>query len=49
VKLRLEQLAGQLKKGLAPVYLLSGDEPLQLGEALDAIRAQARGEGYENL
>ena len=48
MKLRLEQLAGQLKKGLAPVYLLSGDEPLQLGEALDAIRAQARGEGYEN-
>ncbi|NJD08852.1 MAG: DNA polymerase III subunit delta [Methylococcaceae bacterium] len=48
MKLRLEQLAGQLGKGLAPVYVLSGDEPLQLGEALDAIRVQARSEGYEN-
>ncbi len=35
-----------LKRGLAPVYLLSGDEPLTQGEAGDAIRAAARAAGY---
>ena len=32
--------------GLAPVYLLSGDEPLTQGEAADAIRAAARAAGF---
>ncbi|HEX5962073.1 MAG TPA: DNA polymerase III subunit delta [Rhodanobacteraceae bacterium] len=32
--------------GLAPVYLLAGDEPLQLQEAGDALRARARELGY---
>ncbi len=40
------QLQGQLKSGLAPVYLLAGEEPLLLQEAADAIRAKARAEGY---
>lgn len=31
---------------LAPVYLLAGDEPLQLQEAADAVRARARALGY---
>lgn len=31
---------------LAPVYLLAGDEPLQLQEAGDALRARARALGY---
>ncbi len=44
--LSARQLASHLEKGLAPVYLLSGDEPLQLMEAADAIRARARAEGY---
>jgi len=41
-----EKLAGALKRGLAPVYLLSGSEPLTQGEAGDAIRAAARGAGF---
>jgi DNA polymerase III subunit delta len=41
-----EKLAGTLKNGPAPVYLLSGDEPLTQGEAADAIRAAARGAGF---
>lgn len=48
MKLRLEQLAGALAKEIAPVYLFSGDEPLQLGEAADAARAAARAAGYAN-
>lgn len=46
MKLAPEQLPGQLKTRLAPVYLISGDEPLQLGEAADAVRATARAQGY---
>jgi len=46
VKLRLEQLPEALRKHIAPVYLISGDEPLQLGEAADAIREAARAKGY---
>ncbi len=46
MKLRLEQLAASLGKGLAPVYVITGDEPLQLGEAADQIRGAARQAGY---
>lgn len=35
-----------LARGLAGVYLVSGDEPLLVGEAADAIRAAARAAGY---
>lgn len=31
---------------MAPVYLVSGDEPLQVGEVCDAIRTRARELGY---
>jgi DNA polymerase-3 subunit delta len=48
VKLYPEQLGEQLKRRLAPVYLLSGDEPLQLMEASDAVRQAARAAGYTN-
>jgi len=48
VRVRPEQLEQHLNKGLAPVYLVSGDEPLQLNEACDAIRAAARLAGHEN-
>ncbi len=41
-----KSLLGALKGGLAPVYLLSGDEPLTQGEACDAIRAAARAAGF---
>ncbi|HET7561971.1 MAG TPA: DNA polymerase III subunit delta [Rhodanobacteraceae bacterium] len=42
-----QSLLGTLEKGaLAPVYLLGGEEPLQLQEAGDAIRTAARAAGY---
>ncbi len=46
MKLRAEQLAAALDRGLAPVYVISGDEPLQLGEAADQVRAAAKQAGY---
>jgi DNA polymerase-3 subunit delta len=46
VRLRSEQLAAALSKGLAGFYLVSGDEPLLVGEAADAIRAAARSAGF---
>lgn len=46
MKLRFDQLEAHLQKGLQPIYLLSGDEPLQLMEAGDAIRRRARELGY---
>ncbi len=46
MKLYINQLAGQLKQGLSPVYLLVGDEPLQLQEAGDAIKKQAQAMGF---
>ena len=42
MKLPPDSLAAHLARGLAPAYLLSGDEPLLVGEAADAIRARAR-------
>jgi DNA polymerase-3 subunit delta len=46
MQLKLEQLQSALQKQLAAVYLISGDEPLQLGEAADAIRTAARQAGF---
>jgi DNA polymerase III subunit delta len=46
VKLTPTQLSAHLAKGLAPVYALGGEEPLLIQEALDAIRAAARTQGY---
>ncbi|MDD0810815.1 DNA polymerase III subunit delta [Curvibacter sp. RS43] len=40
------QLSTHLAKGLRSLYTLHGDEPLQLQEAADAIRASARAQGY---
>jgi DNA polymerase III subunit delta len=45
-RLNLDQLPAALGKALAPCYLVSGEEPLLVGEAADAIRAAARGAGY---
>ncbi len=45
-KLRPEQLSSALNKQLAPIYLVSGDEPLLVQEACDAIRAAARKQGF---
>lgn len=46
MKLYFDKLAGHLQQGLQPLYLLSGDEPLQLMEAADAIRRRARELGF---
>lgn len=42
----LDQLQGHLRRGLRSLYTLHGDEPLLQQEALDAIRAVARTQGY---
>ena len=46
MQLALGQLAAQLAKGLRSLYTLHGDEPLLVQEALDAIRATARAQGF---
>ncbi len=45
-QISLSQLAAHLAKGLRPLYTLHGDEALLQQEALDAIRAAARAQGY---
>jgi DNA polymerase III subunit delta len=46
VKLPAGQLPSALKKSLLPCYLVTGDETLLAQEALDAIRAEARRQGF---
>ncbi len=46
MKISGDNLASGLARGLAPIYLVSGDEPLLVNEAADAIRARARAEGF---
>ena len=46
MRLRNDQLSDQLQRQLAPIYLISGDEPLQMQEAADEVRAAARSRGY---
>ena len=46
MQLRLAQLAGHLAKGLAPLYVVHGDEPLLAIEAGDQIRSAARAAGF---
>jgi len=41
-KLRPEQLSASLKKGMAPIYIISGDEPLLVQESVDQVRQAAR-------
>ncbi|MDH5178797.1 MAG: DNA polymerase III subunit delta [Gammaproteobacteria bacterium] len=45
MKIRYEQLETHCQQSLAPVYLVSGDEPFQSGEACRIIREQARAQG----
>ncbi|HVO87444.1 MAG TPA: DNA polymerase III subunit delta, partial [Casimicrobiaceae bacterium] len=44
--LRPDDLDAHLKRGLQPLYVIHGDEPLGALEAGDAIRAAARAAGY---
>lgn len=47
MKLQARQLSGHLARELASVYLVAGDEPLLVSEALQEIRARARRDGFE--
>ena len=47
MKLNATQLQRQLRDGLAPVYVVSGDEPLLCGETADLIRGACREAGSE--
>lgn len=46
MKLSGENLAASLARQLQTIYLVSGDEPLLVNEAADAIRAAARKQGF---
>lgn len=46
MKINGDSLPPQLARGLSSTYLVSGDEPLLVNEAADAIRARARSEGF---
>jgi DNA polymerase III subunit delta len=46
VKLSGDKLGASLARGLGTAYLVSGDEPLLVGEACDDIRRAAREAGY---
>jgi len=46
VQLRHNELASHLGRTLLPIYLVSGDEPLQTLEAADAVRRAARERGH---
>lgn len=47
MKLNANQLGRQLKDGLAPVFVVSGDDPLLTGEIADEIRRACRQAGCE--
>lgn len=42
-----QQLAAHLDKGLKPLYVLTGDEPLAQRESLDRLRAAAHAQGFD--
>ena len=46
MRVRPEQLERHLGRGLASVYVVHGDEPLQREESLDTIRSAARAAGF---
>lgn len=46
IRIYPEQLGAQLREGLRACYILSGNEPLLLQEAQDAVRASAQQQGF---
>ncbi|MEO1419487.1 MAG: DNA polymerase III subunit delta [Pseudomonadota bacterium] len=48
MKVSPDRLQATLRKGLAPIYLVSGDEPLLVSEARDLIFAEAKDRGFEH-
>jgi DNA polymerase-3 subunit delta len=47
LKIVYRQLGNQLQAGLEAVYLVAGEEPLLVAEALDQVREAARTQGFE--
>lgn len=47
MRVKPELFGQKLQQDLAPVYLISGDEPFQQGEVADSVRAVARQNGYD--
>lgn len=48
MQLTADSLSAHLEKGVKPIYLISGDEPLLVQEAADALRAAARKAGCDD-
>ena len=47
MRLPVQQLPQHLQQVLRPLYVFAGDEPLAQRESLDALRAAARSQGYD--
>jgi DNA polymerase III subunit delta len=47
MQIQPDQLESRLRGELAPVYFISGDDPLRVTEAVDAVRARARAAGFD--
>ena len=48
MKVHISKLKINLETDLKPIYLISGDEPLQFNEACDEIRSFCKANGYED-
>lgn len=46
MQIRADQIDEHLRRNLVPVYLIAGDEPLQVMETADAIRQAAQAQGF---
>jgi DNA polymerase-3 subunit delta len=46
VRIQLHQLEAHLRRRVTPVYLVCGEEPLQLGDAAKAVREEAGKQGF---
>lgn len=46
MRLRPDQLPGQLSKQLSPIYIVGGEESLLVQECCDAIRGHCRSQGF---
>jgi DNA polymerase III subunit delta len=47
MQIQPDQLESRLRGELSPVYFISGDEPLRVMEAADAVRTRARAAGFD--
>ncbi len=47
MRVTADRLSGRLGRGLAPVYLITGDEPLLVEECVDAVRVAADAAGFK--